>query len=139
METSQRWNLRIIKVRDGDQGSLKNENKQILKHLLSLFGLLYIFRISQNRDSKCFRICLFSLFNDPWSSSLTLMILGLHLWLQWSSSSIFWLFSILSDFLPCFHTFSSLAFSIPIPFLKLTFFLNHSFIKGVLIDLCNKK
>ena len=26
-ETSQRWRSRIIKVRDGAQGSLKNENK----------------------------------------------------------------------------------------------------------------
>ena len=57
METNQRWSLRIIKVRDGAQGSLKINSKAFAIPILTASDGLMIYN-SQNRGSKCFRIYL---------------------------------------------------------------------------------
>ena len=63
METSQRWSLRIIKVRDGAQGSLKINSKAFATPILTV---IYQYIIN---PSEAVRIgianALEIIFNDP--------------------------------------------------------------------------
>ena len=69
MEKSRRWRSRIIKVRDGAQGSLKNENK--------VFSIPILTAIYHINSSKAVRMGIENALEFIYFD--TLMILELHL------------------------------------------------------------